>query len=294
MEQQRAALDARVGAPARFDRDNVLRGLAAAVTGEIVSLNAELDDPHPPFGRTPFKRSVRLHNQFRPLPNGGFAVINDDDVSLALQGSSQWDSFAHFGYVPPGGDAKNVYHGGAGMVETFPAPSAGTLGIQALGPGIVCRGVLLDVVSIVGGDFLDGDVVIDRRLLEQTIERQDVQPIPGDALIVHTGFEKRRASLGGQYPAEIAGLVADAVGLIRELDPFALASDNAGVERNPADYSIHIGVLRDLGIPLGELWATEALAQRCRSLGRYDFCLASVPLAIHGAFGSTANAVAIL
>lgn len=282
------------GAPARFGAENVLRGLAAARTGRIVSLNAELADSHVPFGRAPFRRTMRLHNQVRPLQDGGYVVINDDEVSFALQGSSQWDSFAHFGHITPGDSG--AYFGGVGLDETYPSMTTETLGIQALGPGIVCRAVLLDVVGTVGPDtgFLGGDVMIDRALVEETLQRQDVSVEPGDAVLLYTGFERHRASLGGAFPARTAGLIGDTVELWRELDILALASDNPAVERTPADYSVHIGVLRDMGVPMGELWALGALADICREEERYDFCLASVPLAIHGAFGSTANAVAIL
>jgi kynurenine formamidase len=73
----------------------------------------------------------------------------------------------------------------------------------------------------------------------------------------------------------------------------ALASDNPAVEALPADHALHIAMLRGRGVPLGELWALRELATACRADGRYDFLLNSVPLRIHGAFGSPINAVAI-
>ena len=67
-----------------------------------------------------------------------------------------------------------------------------------------------------------------------------------------------------------------------------------GIEPTPTDYSIHIGAMRNCGIVLGELWSLEELARRCYELQRYEFLLISIPLNIAGAFGSPANAIAIL
>ena len=287
-------MDRRRGAPARFGGENVLRGLTAARTGRIISLNLPLDDPIAPFGRAPFTRTMRLHNDLRPLGDGRYIVINDDEVSFALQGSSQWDAFAHFGAIVPG--EEGVYTGGHGLEQTFRTISPAELGMQALGPGVVARGVLLDFVALVGNDdgFVPGDLRLNRGHVEAALERQQVSIEPGDAVLVYTGYERRRALLGGAFPDQVAGLDGSTVALWEELDILALAADNSAVEATPADFSIHIGLLRDRGIPLGELWALEELATVCREEGRSDFLLASVPLNIPTAFGSTANAVAIL
>jgi kynurenine formamidase len=282
-----------LGAPSRFGPANVTRALAASRSGEIVNLNLDLADPRAPFNRPPLERTVRLHNQIRPRADGSYMVINDDQVSFALQGSSQWDSYAHFGVIAPG--REGVYHGGAPLTETYPEPAGATLGIQALGPAIVARGVLLDLVATlgVGAPYLAGDVRIHRSDLERAIAEQQVAIEPGDAVLIYTGLERRRAALGGEWPRDSAGLDGDTTPLWERLQPIALASDNPAVDAMPGDNELHVQLLNRLGIPLGELWALDALAQRCRADGRWDFLLVGVPLNIPGAFGSTANAVAI-
>lgn len=261
-------------------------------TGEVISLNLPLADPITPLGRSPLKRTMRLHNDVRAIDGGRYIVINDDEVAFALQGSSQWDSFAHFGLIEPGSDA--VYHGPTGYEETFRTDSADTIGIQALGPGIVGRGVLLDMVAALGAEeFLPPDVRITKEDVLAAIELQRITIEPGDTVLLFVGFEAYRRSIGGLFPTSCAGLDGSSAALWSELDILAIASDNIAVEALPADFAIHIAVLRDAGIPIGELWSLEALATACRADGRYDFLLASVPLNIHGAFGSPANAVAI-
>jgi hypothetical protein len=45
---------------------------------------------------------------------------------------------------------------------------------------------------------------------------------------------------------------------------------------------------------VGELWDLDALADACRTRGRYEFLLVAAPLPITGAVGSPINPVAIL
>lgn len=284
----------RFGAPARFDARNVQRGMQASRTGEVISLNLELADPVAPYGRTPFRRTMRVHNDFRPLDDGRYMIVNDDEISVALQGTSHWDSFGHFGLSSPETDA--VYHGGHTLRETYPHSSSPNLGIQALGPGVVTRGVLLDPAALFADEatgYLEGDFIITRDILEQCISAQGVTIEAGDAVLIHTGFQRRRAALGGEFPKLTAGLDGSSVELWRQLDILALIADNPAVEATPNDHAVHIGILLEAGIPLGEFWALDELAQACRSDGHYDFTLVSVPLNIHGAFGSPANAIAI-
>jgi kynurenine formamidase len=84
----------------------------------------------------------------------------------------------------------------------------------------------------------------------------------------------------------------------------ALAVDNPAIEPFPpaasapdgryvADDSVHARVLAMLGIPLGEFFDLDALADDCAGDGVYEFLFTSAPLAIAGGVGSPPNALAI-
>jgi len=47
------------------------------------------------------------------------------------------------------------------------------------------------------------------------------------------------------------------------------------------------------GMPIGELWDLERLAEKCVKEGRYTFFLTSSPDYVHGSVGSRPNALAI-
>jgi hypothetical protein len=56
---------------------------------------------------------------------------------------------------------------------------------------------------------------------------------------------------------------------------------------------LHRRLIPGLGMPLGELWDLDALAECCRSKRRYTMCVATVPLNLPGV-ASPENAVAIV
>jgi hypothetical protein len=76
----------------------------------------------------------------------------------------------------------------------------------------------------------------------------------------------------------------------------AAAADNPTLEAWPMlidDYVLHTPLLSQLGIPIGELWLLDRLAEHCRREGRYEFFLTSAPLNLSGAVSSPPNALAI-
>ena len=56
---------------------------------------------------------------------------------------------------------------------------------------------------------------------------------------------------------------------------------------------MHPHLLGRLGIPIGELWWLDALADACAADGRYEFLVTSAPLNLPGGIGSPANALAL-
>ncbi len=56
---------------------------------------------------------------------------------------------------------------------------------------------------------------------------------------------------------------------------------------------LHFHMLAFFGMPIGEMWNLEALAEDCAADGRYDFFLTSAPLNVPGGVGSPPNALAI-
>ena len=56
---------------------------------------------------------------------------------------------------------------------------------------------------------------------------------------------------------------------------------------------LHVILLVNAGVLIGEMWDLEALAEDCVSDGIYEFFLVAQPLNITGAVGSPLNPIAI-
>lgn len=270
------------------------RRAAGLVTqGIVVPLDLPIDFFDPPlFGRRPLARTVH-----RVGSDG--AALDEEVEHWNLQASSQWDGFAH------------VKEPGIGMYNGLERPRLGV--DRWLRHGIVTRAVLADVARAraergCGEDPLErGEIRVAE--LENVLEAKNVSPAEGDVLLVRTGWlagyraltpAGRRAQASGV--GNSLGLAAgeEMASMLWNLHVAAVAADNPSLEAWPPvltaanERSLHRSLLVRLGIPIGELFDLDELADRCAQTGRYDFCFVSIPLNLPMGIASPANAIAIL
>ncbi|MDO8307256.1 MAG: cyclase family protein [Actinomycetota bacterium] len=216
----------------------------------------------------------------------------DDYVFMPLQAGSQWDAFGHVWY-----DGQ-LYNG---FAESEISPhGAKRCSITAFTKGIVGRGVLVDLARMMGVDWIQGGYVITPADLDAAILAQGVELLPGDILLVRTGWRKKFVDEGdaATWMAEEPGLGMEAMQWVRDKDLGALCMDNWGIEVIPNEdpvitNPVHCVLLRDIGIPLGEILDFEELADDCASDGVYEFLFCGPPLKFTGAVGSPVNPVVI-
>ncbi len=216
----------------------------------------------------------------------------DDYVFMPLQAGSQWDAFGHVWY-----DGQ-LYNG---FPESAISPhGAKRCSIEAFANGIVGRGVLLDLARSKGVDWLDGGYVITPEDLDRAADSQGVELRPGDVLLVRTGWRKKFV-VEADAPAWMAaepGIGIGSMQWVRDKDLGALCMDNWGIEVIPNEdplitNPVHCVLLRDIGIPLGEILDFEALASDCQSDGVFEFLFCGPPLKFTGAVGSPINPLAL-
>lgn len=292
--------DDEVGTVNMLTAEHVKHGLASAREGKVFSLNWDLELPNPPFfGREPLRQVIKKIN-----PN----AHDDYYDSFYPQQSSQWDALSHVGHPDHG-----YYNGRTG--DEFTGTQGARNGIEHWARrGIVGRGVLLDIPRYLASR---GIVFEPNRKVEfgvddfaGTASYQGVELQEGDILLVRTGWlgwyehetspEQRIALADAASGAlQIAGLAGgrDLVKYLWDSHVVAIATDNPTFEAWPremivGDY-LHFELLALLGMPIGELFYLEALAEDCASDGRYDFLFTSAPLNKVGGIGSPPNALAI-
>jgi kynurenine formamidase len=249
-------------------------------------------------------------------------VWADDQVTLWLQYSTQWDSLAHVGAefdADGDGVEEAVYYNGyrAGVDLVGPKEDAAGdgsnhacfahhLGLEHMAyQGVQGRGVLVDVAHHLGHEFRG----VDRNTLEEIMAADNVVVEPGDILLIHTGFATKVLEWNREPdPVEIHRMCTyldahdDALlQWIADSQISALVADNYAVEglvrgkRVEGRHSllpIHHLCLFKLGVPLGEMWYLHELATWLREHNRSRFLLTAPPLRLPGIVGSPLTPVA--
>jgi kynurenine formamidase len=216
----------------------------------------------------------------------------DDYIFMPLQAASQYDGLAHVHY-----DGK-LYNG-------FPATSVSAhgarhCGIEKQGKGICGRGVLLDIARFVGKKWLDMGEVITPKQLDDCAAAHGVTFKSGDILLLRTGW--RRKFLEERNPTEWMkgepGIGLSSCEWLAQREIAVLCADNIAVEVLPGEtpaevLPVHMVLLRDMGMTLGEILDFEDLANDCAQDGVYEFFFCGPPIKFTRALGYPINPLAI-
>ncbi len=285
--------------------ERVKRGAGCVRKGSVFAINLDMHLPEPPmFGREPYKHEVVW------LAND---AGHDEHLSgWNTQSSSQWDGFRHIKHP-----VHNFYNGVADEDH----------GIHHWAKrGIAGRGVLADVGRWreAQGRPLQPNASdpIEPEDLTSTLEAQGTTVETGDVLLVRTGWMSWYRSLdeAGRLDYNAAGHPFCGLRpgesmwkLLWNLHISAVGSDNPAVEvwppaalvkpeelqeiiSNPErldEVFMHIRLLPLFGLPLGEFFDLDALADDCAADGSYEFFFTSAPLNLHAGVASPPNALAI-
>ena len=274
-----------------------VRAAAGSIrSGRVFALNLPINIPDPPL----FTRGKHTHT-VKIFPNAEF-VLDDYLDNFYPQASSQWDALCHVKHPMLGAyngipDREITGRGGA------------RLGIDNLARrGIAGRGVLPDIARYYDrvGKALNytQPESIPLEDLEATLSAQKAKLQPGDILLIRIGWTKFYLSASEETKAELARetVVPGIEGTSRvarwiwDHHLAAVASDSPALEALPkgeGDDFLHFHMLSFFGMPIGEMWNLEGLAEDCAADGRYDFFLTSAPLNVPGGVGSPPNALAI-
>lgn len=171
--------------------------------------------------------------------------------------------------------------------------------VTAAGDGIVTRGVLLDVAALRGVDWLlPGEGVFPDEL-EAAENRAGVRVGPGDALLLRTGYGRKKRERGPDRVEDVgrAGWHAACLPWLRARDVALIGADTAQ-DVQPCGYPSFRSPVHAIGIVAMGLWLLddcdlEPLAETCVRLGRSEFMLQVNPLRLSGATGSPVNPIAL-
>ncbi|CAK7230052.1 hypothetical protein SCUCBS95973_007443 [Sporothrix curviconia] len=244
-------------------------------TGERVCLNWDMTRLETPgFNRFPCQHKIV------PIPNYE-GVAWDDIWRFKPQASSQWDGFRHYSAMQPDGKRRDRIGVGHWAQK-----------------GIATRGFLIDYVSYVekkGGvaNGMNGTAVTLEEVLEIAKEC-NIEFQPGDIFFLRVGFTKTWEALTLDKKKEYreatkahkhghSGLIqSEAVTrFLCDNHVVAVAGDGVSFEVRPNkdnDWSLHHYLLAGWGVPIGEMFDLERLAELCKQQNRWTFFVTSSPL----------------
>ena len=280
------------GATNLITPERVAAAAKLAKTGKIFDLGIPFDQngPQPGGGRINPVRLMSETGQDQEFP-GAFHYA-DDYIFMPLQAASQWDGLAHVFY-------DDVMYNG------FPASAVSPHGtkycdITKQAKGIVGRGVLLDIARLKGVKWLEQGYVITPADLDAACAKQGVTVGAGDILYFRTGWRTKfkEEKDAHAFMAGEPGIGLDCCQWLYDRDVAVIASDNWAIEVLPGEIEtellpVHMVLIRDMGMTLGEILDLDELADDCAADGVWEFLTASPPIKFTNAVGSPSNPLAI-
>lgn len=268
-----------------IDEAATLRGLATAGRGRCVSLGLPLvggrgpaAEFRPPVQHVFMRDGGDYAAGLDERPGYGYA---DDLLIVPCHGTTHIDALAH---VWQDG---TIYNGVSACTVT--SRGAARSGAGTVGP-IVTRGLFVDADT--GDRPTESPIPIG--LIDERLRASNVVPLPGDALLVRTGW-LRDWRRGDASSTAWAGLDVDCTDWLDKHGIALVGADNITVEVQPSTVArvalpLHVALLRDRGLPLLELLDLEVLAET----GAVEFLLVVSPLNLIGGSGSPVAPVAVL
>ena len=270
--------------------DTVKRASQEIQLGLTVPLNLPLDCPRKPMNPA---RAPLVH---RIIEKGH---ANDDEIHFNTQASSQWDGLRHYPYQQAG--ERKFYNGATQADLVHDTGTTDLIGIQNIARrGIAGRGVLLDWRAYAVRKGIRYSPfsyhAIPLTELQEVAAAEGVTFKPGDILFVRSGWteeyqkltENEQNQLASRDQRTFVGVEASRDMMKWHWDQqfAAVAGDTNAYEAWPPNkvlgVSCHEVFLSGWGMPIGELFDLERLAQVCEEQQRWTFFVTSSPLNLPG------------
>ena len=163
--------------------------------------------------------------------------------------------------------------------------------------GVVGRGILLDYAGWAASKNINLSPLTTKKItlaeLKQVAEYQKISFCPNDILFIRSGYVKALLSLtedeamaySKTAPPAAIGVESgeEMLRWIWENEFAAVAGDMTAFEAHPfqsKEYMLHEWLLGGWGMPIGELFDLEKLAEECRRLNKWTFFFTSIPLKV--------------
>jgi kynurenine formamidase len=264
--------------------ETVLRAIRLIRSGEVIELGHVLSPSMPFFGTRRFDVHTKrtFMNQFSNRRGSNEEIV----ITEIGQVGTQLDGFAHQTIEDT-------------MYNCFKVDEAATrsgfraLGVEKVG-ALITRGVLVDVAALRGVAMLPDTYEITAQDLQQALSRQNLTLVPGDAVMIHTGWGTLWGTDNARYVKTAPGIGVAAAEWLAQQDPMLVGADTWPVEVAPnpdpeVSLPVHQIMLVVNGIHLLENTKLDELAAK----RVHEFAFVLTPLKVQGGSGSTVAPIAV-
>ncbi|EIE49978.1 cyclase family protein [Salipiger aestuarii] len=279
-----------LGAANHMTPDRVKLAAELVTEGKVYSLGMIVGSDTPAF--PPRSLSVTI---LQPSQNGNSGLgankfTYNDDIFMGWLGiGPQIDGLGHAG-------VDHVYYGGRHYDDFAPASGLTELGLDKL-PGLVGRGVMLDMAAYYGVDMVQEGTPYTEEDIRGAAEAQGVELREGDVVLFNSNWMDL---LDGDAPdperfgAQEPGVGVSGAEYLTELGVMAVGADTWGMEVVPAEtegdaFRVHQILQPEHGIYILENMDTRALADD----GVHEFLFVLGQARIKGAVQMIINPIAI-
>lgn len=238
---------------------------------------------------------IACQHEIVSIPNHE-GIAWDDVWRFNPQAGSQWDGFRHFSTVTP--DGRRAWYGGTTSKEITDSESD-RIGVGHWAQdGIAARGFLIDYVSYAQQKGLDVNGMSGHAItleeVQEIAKQCNITIKPGDIFFLRCGFTQTWNSLSPEQKQQYrentlvqkhahSGLIQSeaVIRFMWDNHIVAVAGDGVSFEVRPArdhEWNMHKILLAGWGVPIGEMFDLERLAELCKRLNRWTFFVSSAPL----------------
>ncbi|HCQ81346.1 MAG TPA: polyketide cyclase [Rhodobiaceae bacterium] len=278
--------DDTLGAINNIDEVKTKQAVSLVKQGKTVSLGMVTAADTPAYGPRKFQLIVHQLNDGSGQALGvGKTVGNDDTVLTSVGIGSQIDGLGHIG-------RDHVYYNNRPAADVVAPDGLLTFGTHAL-PGIVTRGVVLDMTKIFGQDPLPIGTAYTEADIKRAAKTQGIDIEASDVVLLHSGFLKATADDAELLPG-LPGLGVSGAHYLAKLGVAAVGADTWAMEALPSEdvndaFPVHRILLAKYGVYILENMTTHKLVD----VGVDEFMFALGVPRLKGAVQAIINPLAI-
>ena len=282
--------DDELGAANLMTEASVMQAKDLITKGKVYSLGLIVDKDLPAFAPRSLSLTILQPGQTENSGLGSNAFTYNDDIFMGWLGiGPQIDGLGHAG-------VDHVYYGDRALNDFAKPDGLTELGLEKL-PGLVGRGILLDMAKFYGQDIVQEGTAYTADDIKAAAKAQNVEIRKGDVVLFHSGWLNL---IDGETPdLKRYGSVEPGVGVsgaeyLAEIGVMAVGADTWGMEVVPAEeegaaFKVHQILQPEHGIYILENMDTRELA--ADGVGEYFFVLGQARL--RGAAQMIINPIAI-